>query len=94
MNYISNPAEMCCCSLGENGDIFVRPMEVLVDLETGKPVPLGGRAIVGRTYKCEEMFALMRGYTAVKLYWTEEGAKADYVRLIAELDAKDAVFEV
>lgn len=94
MNYISNRAEMCCCSLGENSDIFVRPTEVLVDSETGKPVPLGGRAIVGHTYKCEEMFALMRGYTTVKLYRTEEDAKAAYDRLTAELDTKDAVFEV
>lgn len=94
MNYISNPAEMCCCSLGENSDIFVRPTEVLVDLETDNPVPLGGRAIVGHTYKCVEMFALMRGYTTVKLYRTREGAKAAYVRLTEGLDIKDAVFDV
>ena len=31
MNYIHNPADMCCCSLGENNDIYVRAEAVFVD---------------------------------------------------------------
>lgn len=94
MNYINNSMEMCCCSLGESNDVFVRPAEVLVDLGTGRALSPAERPTVGRTYKCAEMFALMRGYTTVKIYQTEEKAKTAYVELIENLGTQGRVFEV
>lgn len=41
MNYIHIPADMCCCSLGENNDIYVRAEAVFVDRETNVEIQPG-----------------------------------------------------
>ena len=94
MNYISNPMEMCCCSLDENNDIFVRPTEVLIELETGKALTFAERPTVGYAYECVKKYALMKSYATVKLYSTEVEAKAAYDELVKELGEQGKVFKV
>ena len=94
MNYINNPMGMCCCSLGESDDIYVKPAEVLVNVRTHEPLKQGELPKVGCSYDCVRMFALQRGYTVVKLYPTESEANAAYDELVNALRSQGRVFEV
>ena len=94
MNYINNPMEMCCCTLGENNDICVRPTDVLVNAKTHEPLKQWAQPKVGNSYDCVKMFALQRGYTTVKLYHTEAEANAAYAKLTNSLSAQGNVFDI
>lgn len=94
MNYIHNPADMCCCPLGENNDIYVRAEAVFVDRETNVEIQPGFQPVVGHSYDCVERYFLLRGYTKLKEFKTREEAEAGYADIIRKLRTQGYVFEV
>lgn len=85
MNYINNHSEMCCCSLNEQDIIRFEKRTVLFDMESGKPIDYRETPEVGRTYRCAEAWALIKGYIPLEYYPSEELAREAYDRLVKQL---------
>lgn len=65
-----------CWHSSSNGEFRVRPVTVLVDLETGDPLIWAESPVLGHTYKCTERFAVELGeYKRVELYLTKDEAE-------------------
>lgn len=93
MNYINNPNNMCCCSFDRGDFIRVEKRTVLVDAVSNKVCELG-EVTPGHSYDCEERWALVKSYTVIAYYPTEDAARAAYNDLIADLAVKETVVSV
>lgn len=93
MNYINNPLEMCCCSFTSGEGIRVERKTMLVDAATNKSCNFT-ELTIGHSYDCVERWALVKNYTVIAEYTTEDEARAAYNNLIAEIAEKDTVYTV
>lgn len=93
MNYINNPLEMCCCSFASGEGIRVERKTMLVDVATNKPCDFTELAL-GHRYDCVERWVLIKNYTLIAEYPTDDEARAAYNDLIAEIAEKNTVFSV
>lgn len=94
MNYISNSANMCCCGFNDREKFEVSEVSAMIDCETGIEVKLPSSFIPGRTYRCEERWALIEAYTTLATFKTKEQALVAYQKVIDGLRETNTVIDI